>query len=182
MRAVRGVPSMRHELAARVVIGELARASEKGFRVLHFSVQADHVHLVAEADDAACFSRGMQRLASRIAMSMNALVSRHGRFWRERYFREDLATPRQFRNALVYVTFNFRKHARGDERAARERKIDRFSSGLWFDEWSSDALVAQLRAIRAGPSPVVRPASWIARVGWKKHGLLNASECPVSSA
>jgi REP element-mobilizing transposase RayT len=38
-------------LIARAVVAEIARASEKGSRVLHFSVQSDHVHLLCEADD-----------------------------------------------------------------------------------------------------------------------------------
>src|SRR5688572_9063308 len=50
MRALRGVPSMRAPVVARVVIAEIARASSKGFRVIHFSVQNDHLHLIAEGD------------------------------------------------------------------------------------------------------------------------------------
>ena len=57
-------------------------------------------------------------------MGVNALVGRRGKFWRERYHRRDLASPRQFRNALVYVTFNRRKHARGSERARMLRSLD----------------------------------------------------------
>ena len=90
MRAVRGVPSMRAQAVQNTVLAELARASEKGFRLLHYSVQDDHLHSIAEADDATALSRGMQRLASRIAMAVNALVGRRGRFWRERYHRRDL--------------------------------------------------------------------------------------------
>src|SRR6185295_14688995 len=46
MRALRGVPRMRSEVVAAVVIAEIARASAKGLGVLHFSVQNDHVHLI----------------------------------------------------------------------------------------------------------------------------------------
>ena len=185
MRAVRGVPSMRAAVVARAVVAELARASTKGFRVLHYSVQNDHVHLLAEGDDGECFSRGMQRLASRIAMAVNALAKRRGRLWRERYHRRDLATPRQFRNALVYVTFNFRKHSPGAERAARARMIDGCSSGLWMDDWTTETFRERLREhrARAGPRPTAEAKTWLARIGWwKRHGRLDPCESPRSPA
>jgi putative transposase len=180
MRAMRGVPKMRAQVVARVVYGELARASGDGFRLLDFSIQDDHVHLVAEADDGMKLARGMQRLASRIAMVVNALVRRHGRFWRERYHRRDLTTPRQFRNALVYVLFNFRKHASAVERKTRARQIDGLSSGAWLEGWASETFAEYVRQHRerAGPRPTVPAKTWIARVGWKRLGALDPRETP----
>lgn len=179
MRAVRGVPRMRAEVVTRVVLAELARASEKGFRLIDFSVQDDHLHLLAEGDDAKAFSRGMQRLASRIAIAVNALVKRLGRFWRERYHRRDLRTPRQYRNALVYVLFNFRKHAPAREKAVRARSIDGMSSARWFDGWAeSFAPTMRDHRARAGPRPTAAPRTWIARIGWKRHGLIRPTESP----
>lgn len=173
---------MRTELVARVVVEEIARASKKGFRGLHYSIQQDHLHLIAEADDGVDFSRGMQRLASRIARRINLLVGRRGSLWRERYHRRDLASPRQFRNALVYVTFNFRKHASPGQRAVRARVIDGLSSGIWIDDWTSDAFTEYVHQHRerAGPRPTARPTTWIARVGWKRLGALDPRESPRS--
>lgn len=174
--------SDRGQLIALAVHEELARASEKGFRLIDFSIQDDHLHLLAEADSAQELSRGMQRLASRIAMAVNALVGRRGRFWRERYHRRDLTTPRQVRNALVYVLFNFRKHAPAAERVKRASAIDGRSSGLWVDGWKSESLLETLRERRAreGPRPTALPQTWLARVGWKRHGLLDPREAPKS--
>ena len=52
---------------------------EKGFRLLHFSVQENHVHLIVEADDGVAFARGVQRFLSRAAMAVNALSRRSGK-------------------------------------------------------------------------------------------------------
>jgi len=180
MRAVRGVPRMRSEVVARIIVAEIRRASAKGFRVLHFSVQSNQVHLIVEAESGVALSRGMQRLASRIAMMLNALVTRRGSVWRERYHRQDLASPRQFRNALVYVTFNIRKHASVEERAHWARSLDLFSSALWLDDWKDRTVVERVRAARAGPSPVVAPRTWYARAGWKLLGALDLRESPKS--
>lgn len=180
MRAMKGVPRMRVQRVAAAVIAQIARASEKGLRVLHHSVEDDHLHLIVEADDGKSLSRGVQRLASRVAVAVNALVGRRGKFWRERYHRRDLPTPRQFRNALVYVTFNFRKHAPLAEKVRRARELDGLSSAIWLDDWRSEAFrdfVREHRA-RAGPRVTALPTTWIARVGWKRHGLIDPRETP----
>jgi putative transposase len=180
MRAKRGTPAMRTQRVARIVVAEMARASKDGFRVIHHSIQDDHLHLIAEGEDGKSFSRGMQRFASRVARRVNMLVGRRGGLWRERYHRRDLPTPRQFRNALVYVTMNFRKHAPAAEKKGRARELDGFSSAIWLDDWKSDAFTEYVRQHRerAGPRPTVDAETWIARVGWKRHGRLDPRESP----
>src|SRR5688500_5943225 len=79
LRAVKGVPRMRAQSVMAVIYEEIARASAKGFRLIDFSVQEDHLHVLAEADDAKSLSRGMQRLAARIARRVNLLVGRRGK-------------------------------------------------------------------------------------------------------
>jgi hypothetical protein len=124
----------------------------------------------------------MQRLASRIAMALNGLVKRRGSLWRERYHRQDLTSPRQFRNALVYVTFNIRKHASVGERAHWARSLDLLSSAIWLDDWTDGELLTRVRAARAGPPPIVAPRTWYARAGWKLLGALDPRESPASSS
>jgi REP element-mobilizing transposase RayT len=182
LRAVPGVPNLRAERAAMLIIAEIRRASTKGFRVVHFSLQTNHLHLIVEADDGTALSRGMQRLGSRVARAMNLLVSRRGTLWRDRYHRRDLPKPRQYRNALVYVLFNARKHARGAERTRRLRVLDGCSSAIWTDDWAvDDAFLERIRGARAGPSPIMRPITWVARQGWLRHGRLRPDEAPHSS-
>ena len=107
------------------------------FRVIHLSVQYDHLHLVVEARNKASLSNGMRSVAIRIARSVNALVGRRGRFWADRWHGRALTSPRQVRTALVYVLANYRKHSR--RRLAPG--IDPFSSGAWFDGWRRDPLL-----------------------------------------
>lgn len=180
MRAVRSAPAMRTQVIGRIVTDEIARASKDGFRVIEHSIQKDHLHLVVEADSAKELSRGMQRLAARIARIVNMTVGRRGQLWRERYHRRDLGTPRQFRNAIVYVLFNFRKHATPEQRKARARVIDGFSSGPWFEGWASETFSKYMteHRERAGPRPTAAPMTWIARVGWKRHGRIDPRAMP----
>jgi putative transposase len=172
MRAVRDVPSFRVELYFRGIRRIFARASKSGFRLLQFSVQGNHIHLIVEADDKRALGRGMQWLASTIARSVNFSRGRRGSVWRERYHREDLTTPSKVRNALVYVLMNHRKHQPRDVFGAGPCLDDR-SSAFWFDGWDPRAkeLAAHLRPDE-DVAPVVPARTWLAREGWRRRGLL----------
>jgi hypothetical protein len=145
----------------------LAAASGETFRLLHYSVQADHIHLLAEADGHVALVRGIQGLAVRVAKAVNRALRRRGRVWGDRYHARVLHTPREVRSALVYVLQNWRKHRPG------ACGLDPRSSGAWFDGWR-DA------AVDARPSPVAAGRTWLARVGWRRHGLVGIDEAPAS--
>jgi len=177
VRALGGVPFLRSQRVFGAIRALLARASEKGLRLLHFSVQGNHLHMIVEANEGLSLARGMQRLLSRLAMTINAIAKRHGKLWRDRYHRRDLTTPQQFRNALVYVLFNIRKHAlNGNEVELWSESLDPCSSAAWFTGWAPAAGPSQAAIARAGPSVVARPQSWLARRGWERRGLLRIDE------
>jgi putative transposase len=113
LRSARGLPSFRDERLFRAVRAALAQASRHRFRVLHFSVQADHLHWLVEADEPTGFERGVRGLAIRVAKAVNCALGRVGRVWGDRYHARMLRTPREVRNALVYVLSNWLKHVRG---------------------------------------------------------------------
>ncbi len=182
VRALRA-PSLRSQRVMTALRAVFARASKKGFRLLHYSVQGNHLHLVVEADDRVTLWRGMQRLLSRAALAVNEIAKRSGKLWRDRYHRRDLTTPRAVRSAFVYVLFNVRKHELFDsDRVELFTALDPFSSAAWFDPrgWSPRARPPALQIARAGPSIVAEPTSWLARTGWKRSrlGLLCAGEHP----
>jgi putative transposase len=136
----------------------LARASKAFYRVLVFSVQTDHVHLIVEAEGTLALTRGTQGLAIRCARALNRACQRKGRVWRHRYHAHFLRTPHEVRRAYVYVLLNFRKHLGAGP------GIDPCSSGAWFDGWAV--------AVRmpSGSSPVVAATTWLAKVGWQRAG------------
>jgi REP element-mobilizing transposase RayT len=167
VRALRDVPYLRSQRIFAVLRAMLARASEKGLRLLHFSVQANHLHLIVEATDRATLGRGMQRLLSRIALAINGIARRRGKVFRDRYFRQDLTSPTQVRNALVYVMFNLQKH---DTTRDWSGGLDMYSSSVWFTGWAPDCAPPPAGRERAGPPIVAEPQSWLARTGWRVRG------------
>jgi len=175
-------PTLRRALA------DAARVRDD-FRITQFSVQGDHVHLVVEADNPQALSRGMQGLAIRIARRINRLISRTGKVWADRFFSRALGSPRAVRNALAYVLNNFKKH-----RAAGATRIDPYSSAPYFEGFHelhgrAPCRLPQSRQMRLNPRGVPPPASddeipiiaartWLARIGWRKAGLIVLAEMP----
>jgi len=92
----------------RAFITANARA---GFRVIHFSVQTNHVHFVVEAEGKKELSRGMQGLNVRMAVALNRLMKRRGKVFADRYHAVILRTPAQTARAVHYVVNNRRHHA-----------------------------------------------------------------------
>jgi hypothetical protein len=141
-------------------------ASRERFRVLHFSVQRDHLHLVVEADEPTGLARGIQGLAIRVAKAVNRALGRRGRVWGDRFHARALATPREVRNAFVYVLANWKKHV------PRARGLDPCSSAAWFTGWRHVAA--------AEHGPVAMARTWLARVGWRRYGPIVECERPRS--
>jgi REP element-mobilizing transposase RayT len=166
LRAARGIPSLRASRMFPALLGALVAASTPAFRILHFSVQADHVHLIVEADSASAFVRGCQGFAIRAAKAVNRTLARSGAVWGDRYHARLLRTPRALRHCLVYVLQNWRRHIPG------ARGLDPRSSAAWFGGWPT----AIQRAV--GRAPVTAPRTWLARVGWLRHGRLDIQERP----
>jgi REP element-mobilizing transposase RayT len=177
---------LRSQFAFPTVQDAIASANKRRgdiFRIVQFSVQADHLHLLVEAENKDALSSGMRGLAVRIARAVNALVGRRGQVWADRWHGRALTSPRAARRALTYVLANFRKH----DPSARAR-VDPFSSALYFTgfrEYEGKApMEASTRLTRRarqqpGDCPVARPSTWLLRVGWrKKGGDLSAYDAP----
>ena len=166
-----GLPGLRAKREFAVLVDAIAKARERagslgaGFRVLHFSVLEEHVHLIVEAVSSTHLSRGMQGLCTHIARGLNRVWSRAGRVFADRFHGRALRSAREVRNAVRYVLLNGRRHG---AYASTERP-DPFSSGEWFDGWKG--VSAEGCTSPRSRAPVSRPRSWLAAVGWRRLGL-----------
>ncbi len=177
-RARDALPSLRSARVFPFLQRSLAAAHTTAFRVVHFSVQTDHVHLVVEGDQAEALVRGLQGLAVRCAKAINRAARRRGSVWSSRYHSRALRTPTEARRGLVYVLLNFRKHLRASA------GIDPRSSGPWFDGWRRSrrgTVDGDVRPMLTEPCPVATPRTWLATVGWRRAGgALAPDEHPVA--
>ena len=85
-------------------------ANRFGFRLVHYSVQGNHVHLLVEANDEKSLSKGMNGLGTRIARRLNRVMRRKGKVLDDRYHGRILRTPTEVRRARSYLLQNASKH------------------------------------------------------------------------
>jgi REP element-mobilizing transposase RayT len=145
----------------RIVRAFAAHRGRHPLRLIEFTLQGNHLHLVVEADSNLALSRGMQGLAIRIARALNAMMNRRGRVFADHYHSRLLRTPTELARAIAYVLGNAAHHF-------GRRSADPFAS-------SGIALEIRARALEA-------PQTWLVRIGWRRakaapeppHGALGA--------
>ncbi|NVB85184.1 MAG: hypothetical protein HOV81_42855 [Kofleriaceae bacterium] len=194
LRVHRDVSSLRKRLMYRalreatiaVAMRELHDHENGAFRIVHISVQRDHIHLIVEADNKRALSNGMQRFQISAAKHINAAISvrrmerRRGTVFPDRFHQRIIETPRQARHALSYVLNNWRKHREDRVDHARTWNVDPFSSGVQFLGWKEreDAVVLWKLRETYDPLVVYLPKTWLLREGWMKHGRISWDEVP----
>jgi REP-associated tyrosine transposase len=139
---------LRSRALCRVILYALGAGKElDGFRVVHFTIQHNHLHLIAEARDAMTLARGMQGVLIRIARAVNRALERHGKVFADRYHAHALRSPTETANAIAYVLGNAHVHAARCGRPIRADAIDPLSSA-------------------ANRQLVAEPHTWLLRIGW----------------
>ena len=155
LRILPGIWSLRSKTLFRQIRYAFIKVTEReGFRLIHFSVQGNHIHLIVEADSTEALSRAMQSMNTRIAKRINARMERHGRVFDDRFFARSLRNPTQVANAIAYVLDNAHRH---DER----RGLAAYTTGE-PDGFTSLALAD------SDPLLVSPPKTWLLRVGWTR--------------
>lgn len=179
LRVGKGLPRLRTKRVFSVLREALRAGSDRfGFRLCQYSVQTNHLHMIVEAKDREALTRGMRGLVIRVAKALNRLWQRRGRVFPDRYHDRILRTPREVRNALAYVMNNARRHVRN-----LRYLIDNFASSLWFDGWRDrEAKHAVRDALEwECERPTATARTWLLRKGWRRHGLVSATEVPGES-
>jgi REP element-mobilizing transposase RayT len=177
VRVREGLPSLRRrEMVDRLQEGLAACCCRAGFRLVHYSIQRDHVHLIVEADDHVALGRGMKALGTRIALAVHRVFGRCGKVMAGRYHVRRLTSARQVRNALRYVLQNIRKHRLQRAGRAGAPAIDEASSGRWFTGWKRRN--SSTHAGDGKPREVAPPRTWLLNAGWRRYGLIELAEIP----
>lgn len=150
-------------------------------RVVHLSIQRDHLHLLVEADDRQALARGMRSFQISLAKRINRAIStpsrkrRRGQIFADRYESFVLDTPRAVRDALVYVLNAWRKYEKPSPEA-----LDPYSSALAFDGWKdpiTDADTSDFAPLVLWPARTALVASQ-----WRTGGKIARNEVPPPSA
>jgi REP-associated tyrosine transposase len=181
LRVRSDVPSLRTVPIVREIERTFARGCARpGFRLVHYSLQGNHAHLIVEATDRETLGHGMMAIGARLARAVNRVACRSGRVLADRYHMRLLPTPREVQGALRYVLLNARKHAAKARAAVAARvPLDPASSSRWFDGWRRGTVAAddEPPASRERPA-VARARTWLLATAWRRHGLLDPAGVP----
>lgn len=97
--------SIRNKECLKILKRAILNARGWGLRIIHFSLQSNHVHLIVEADNNEILTRGMRSLT----VTMAKRIAK-GRIQLERYHLHVLRSLRETRNAVFYVLQNEQRH------------------------------------------------------------------------
>jgi REP element-mobilizing transposase RayT len=155
----------------------ITAALREWFRIVHISLQRNHVHLLVEAEHKAALSRGMQGFLISAARHINTALGdgarrRRGKVFADRYHIEVITTPTRARHAISYVLGNWRHHKEDQHGLARTWLVDPFSSAIMFPDWQELEGQPWMWPIRETYDPLMvrRPQTWLLREGWKRTG------------
>src|SRR5262245_61245711 len=189
LRVLGDVGHLRRPHMYRAIRGALATiakttAERDDFRIVHFTLQGDHIHLICEASSREALWRGVKGFEISAARRLNAERSkeikrrRKGTVFADRYHARAIGSVRDMRNVLNYVLNNWRHHPRGD-RGPRlfAGKLDPYSSAVFFPGWRERTLPPYVPA--GYDAPIVgRPRSWLLAEGWKHATPISVWEVP----
>jgi len=171
------VGTLRSDRAIHTVYRALAKGGDRfQTRLIHFSVQDDHIHLIVETQNKAALTSAMKGVEVRLARGLNKLLGTHGAVISDRYHARALTTPTEVKHAIAYVLKNHRHHAAQRRQSLPRGWIDPFSNGYRFDGWST---IPWRRYRPVVPLPVL-PAcqTHLLFVLWRKKGLIDIDTIP----
>jgi REP element-mobilizing transposase RayT len=153
LRMAPHVYNLRSRRSFRVIAAALRVGGERfDVRVIQFSVQGNHIHLVVEAPNRRALARAIQGFSIRVAKGLNRMMGRSGRVFDDRYHARVLRTPTEVRHAIHYVLGNARKHAAERGETYAPGYVDPYSSA-------------------GAPDLALPPAqTWLLRAGWRRAG------------
>ena len=178
LRVAKWVPELRLHKIYRALGPVLARyLGNDAFRVVHLSIQTNHLHMLVEARDRKALARGMQSFAINAARAINRARDVTGKVFAHRYHATQITTPRQARNTLAYVLNNWRRHGHDYDMSRRlPAKLDQFSTAISFSGWLGQPRWAA--PTDYVPLPVSPPRTELLAWRWERFGLIDPMVTP----
>ena len=191
LRVIKAVGNLRRRCVYRAIReATLTTALREDFRIVHLSIQRNHLHLIVEADHKEALAAGLQGFQISAAKHLNAAISkgkpgprRRGTVFPDRYHAEVITSPRQARHTLSYVMNNWRKHHEDRVAPMSGWTVDWFSSAAMFPGWAEygDEPFLWRGPPTYDPLVVYQPRTWLLKEGWKKSGLISCREVPSAN-
>lgn len=117
---------LRNKQTLKLLKRAIQNARSHGLKVLHYSFQSNHIHLIIEAIDNKILTKGMRSLTITFAKGI-----KKGSIQIQRYHLHVLKTVKEVKHALYYVLFNQQRHESG---TCHISEVNEYSSLLCMKE------------------------------------------------
>jgi putative transposase len=175
MRGRCWISGMRRDEILRALAGVLERYRDgEDFRVVHISIQDNHLHAIVEASNSAALESGMRSFTINAARAINEVHGTRGEVF-FRYHSTVVQTRRYARHVIAYVLGNWRRHHRDIEHGRLlDALLDRYSSAISFTGWNRRFKIPADYT----PLPVSSPTTALLRDDWAYDGPLDPWQTP----
>jgi REP element-mobilizing transposase RayT len=104
------IPTLRNKALFREIRQAMRRARLQGIRIIEFSVQTDHIHLLLEPQNKVQLGKSMRAMSISLSKRLTFLLGKKVKAFKERYHLHVLRSFTEVRNAVHYVRSNGKKH------------------------------------------------------------------------
>lgn len=101
---------LRNKSILKTLHTSIKKARQKGLKIIHYTLEYDHIHLLVESDNNETLGRGMQSFGISFSKGINKIKATKGKVFKTRYHFRKLKTPKEVKNAINYIFGNSIKH------------------------------------------------------------------------
>lgn len=101
---------MKNKSVLSILKRAILNARKQGLKVIHFSLEYDHVHLLIEAENNHILGKGMQAFGVTLSKAINRMRKTNGGVYKHRYHFRLISSARELKNVLNYLFTNGLKH------------------------------------------------------------------------
>jgi REP element-mobilizing transposase RayT len=110
VKILRTKANLKKKMVLSILKRSIMNARKMGLRVIHYSLEYDHVHLLIEAENNFILGKGMQSFGVTFSKALNRLRKIKGTVYKHRYHYRKIVGARQLKNVLNYIFNNGIKH------------------------------------------------------------------------
>lgn len=103
---------IQNKVVLRILKHAIYRSRLQGLRVIHFSLEHNHVHLYAECESNFVLGKAMKAFGVTFVRRVNKLKKIKGQLYKYRYHLRVLKSARDAKNVINYILKNGIKHGR----------------------------------------------------------------------
>lgn len=181
LKVDRAVRTLRRRDAYRVFRIAMTRMlGRDDFRIVHLSLEYDHVHLLVEATSHTALARGMKAFESSAGQRLNQHVGRTGRVFLRNYYARVIKNPTMAHRSLTYVLNNWKKHNEHERPSCANWEVDYYSTAPSFTGWRTplDPDCSHDFGWEYELLPGAEPRHFFLRAGWRRAGSIAVDTVP----